>query len=411
MIRGGCRARRGRMPAPGEAHGRLADRGRTWRRRSAPVRSYASDADVRADIARGTPRQRRSWRGLTTLTFARPVSAQTLAAGVEPVGAVEVGFHVSGPPAGQGDRGSVGAAGAAGHDSAPRSEVSARCGRDRSRRGVDPCGGASCWCGSLACVAARHDASAQVRRPAPGRAGTCRVTPLLETTPRRPAPDVRAALQVTLPEGFHTNSNKPRDPLLIPVRVTFGSAAGRRHRRRAGLPRSDRLRTARRRATASGVRARVRHRRAVRRREQTRAGRDRGAGALLRYQACDETMCYLPSRVLQRVDSSRSATSRARSNTHAVFGAIVLGRGEPPTIATKPYAPPVTADGAHRRLPRDAVGALDAFVEKGRPPAISASTTSSPSSRTLKTASARTGCSRAAVRSRSCCSCCSADWR
>src|SRR5438045_6975455 len=35
---------------------------------------------------------------------------------------------------------------------------------------------------------------------------------------------VRAALQVKLPEGFHVQSNKPRDPSLIPTTLRFDAA-------------------------------------------------------------------------------------------------------------------------------------------------------------------------------------------
>src|SRR6478672_7305696 len=47
------------------------------------------------------------------------------------------------------------------------------------------------------------------------------VTPILETTAARPGSKVHGALQVHLPEGYHANSNQPRDPNLIPITVTF----------------------------------------------------------------------------------------------------------------------------------------------------------------------------------------------
>ena len=51
------------------------------------------------------------------------------------------------------------------------------------------------------------------------------VTPLVEG-PARPGSRVRAALKVTVPEGLHTQSNKPRDPLLIPTSLTIDAPAG-----------------------------------------------------------------------------------------------------------------------------------------------------------------------------------------
>ena len=47
------------------------------------------------------------------------------------------------------------------------------------------------------------------------------MTPIVEVAQAAPGSVVHAALQVHLPEGYHTNSNKPRDPNLIPVTLTF----------------------------------------------------------------------------------------------------------------------------------------------------------------------------------------------
>jgi hypothetical protein len=44
------------------------------------------------------------------------------------------------------------------------------------------------------------------------------VTPLVEANGARAGSDARVALQVTLPDRFHVQSNKPRDPNLIPPR-------------------------------------------------------------------------------------------------------------------------------------------------------------------------------------------------
>ena len=46
------------------------------------------------------------------------------------------------------------------------------------------------------------------------------VVPLIESTAIRAGSSVRAALQVTLPEGLHTQSDKPRDPTVIPTVLT-----------------------------------------------------------------------------------------------------------------------------------------------------------------------------------------------
>src|SRR3954470_3451105 len=63
-------------------------------------------------------------------------------------------------------------------------------------------------------------ANAQLRRP---RAD---VAALVERPAVRAGDVARAALRVSLPEGLHTQSNKPRDPLLIPTELTIDVPAG-----------------------------------------------------------------------------------------------------------------------------------------------------------------------------------------
>ena len=60
-------------------------------------------------------------------------------------------------------------------------------------------------------VATSH---AQVRIP------RAEVTPLAGADAAAAGEPARLALQVTLPEGFHVNANKPRDPSLIPIVLT-----------------------------------------------------------------------------------------------------------------------------------------------------------------------------------------------
>ena len=73
-------------------------------------------------------------------------------------------------------------------------------------------------CGAVLLCGAVVDA--QPRRP------RAEVTPLIESTAVRAGTPVRAALRVVLPEGLHTQSNKPRDPLLIPTVLTIDAPAG-----------------------------------------------------------------------------------------------------------------------------------------------------------------------------------------
>jgi DsbC/DsbD-like thiol-disulfide interchange protein len=63
-------------------------------------------------------------------------------------------------------------------------------------------------------------AQAQMMRP---RADT---TTLVATDGVHAGSEARIALRVTLPEGLHVQSNKPRDPNLIPTVVTFDPTGG-----------------------------------------------------------------------------------------------------------------------------------------------------------------------------------------
>src|SRR4051812_49869798 len=69
-----------------------------------------------------------------------------------------------------------------------------------------------CALGTLGVLGPR-DANAQLKRP------RAEVAPLVGS-------DGRVALRVSLPEGLHTQSNKPRDPLLIPTELTIDAPSG-----------------------------------------------------------------------------------------------------------------------------------------------------------------------------------------
>src|SRR5947207_14210769 len=62
--------------------------------------------------------------------------------------------------------------------------------------------------------------SAQLRRP------RAELKPLAENDGVRRGGPLRLALEVSLPEGLHTQSDKPRDPLLIPTSLTIDAPAG-----------------------------------------------------------------------------------------------------------------------------------------------------------------------------------------
>ena len=121
------------------------------------------------------------------------------------------------------------------------------------------------------------------------------LTPLVAQASAHPGDRVRLALVVTLPPEFHVQSNAPRDPTLIATVLTVEPAPGRASRR-GRLSRPRRLQDGRRRAAARRVSPRVRARR------RDRAAGEGYAGPLqipgqLRYQACNDRLCFAPSTV------------------------------------------------------------------------------------------------------------------
>ena len=55
---------------------------------------------------------------------------------------------------------------------------------------------------------------------------TADVSPIVGSDGVYPGTDLRVALQVMLPEGFHVQSDAPRDPSLIPTVLTVEPPAG-----------------------------------------------------------------------------------------------------------------------------------------------------------------------------------------
>jgi thiol:disulfide interchange protein DsbD len=190
------------------------------------------------------------------------------------------------------------------------------------------------------------------------------VTPILDTTTVRPGSTVHAALQVHLPEKYHTNSNQPRDPNLIPITVTFDPPpAGVAFTEVVFPPAAD---LAQRGADqplrvfsgdfAIGVALTV---------APTVAPGTIELPATLRYQACDEVACYAPTRV--PVKWSLTVANAAGPKQHEeVFKKIAFGSGEAPKVAATAAAVPTLVPSASR-LPivTDEIAALDRFTVKG----------------------------------------------
>jgi len=121
---------------------------------------------------------------------------------------------------------------------------------------------------------------------------------------------VRVALKVSLPEGLHTQSNKPRDPLLIPTELTVDAPAGITVKEIV-WPASTDLKQAGQdqplavfeQTFAIGVQLAI---------APTVAPAKYAVPLHLRYQACDANLCYPPStasaprRVAGRIGRTRA---------------------------------------------------------------------------------------------------------
>jgi thiol:disulfide interchange protein DsbD len=193
---------------------------------------------------------------------------------------------------------------------------------------------------------------AQVRRV------TADVTPLIESDGVHPGGIVRTALVIRLPEGYHVNSNAPRDRSLIPTVLTIDPPAGVSV---AGIvyPAPTDL-------TQAGQPQPL----AVFEREFTigvrfALPRDEAVGeivvpARLRYQACDANMCYIPATVETRWALRVVPASTPIAKQHGdVFDGIAFGRGEAPSSA-------VPADrGRGEMHDQGAISRLDDFTVLG----------------------------------------------
>ena len=178
------------------------------------------------------------------------------------------------------------------------------------------------------------EAHAQLLRPP-----SAEVTSLLAADGVRPGTGVRAAIRVSLPEGLHTNANKPRDPSLIPIVLSVDAPAGILVEEIVYPEPTD--------LVQQGVDEPL----AVYEQEfligvQLNAASDLPPGeiavsASLRYQACDERVCYIPATVptgwaLTVVSAGETVAAR---NPEA-FAGIPFGTGAAPPAPVAVDAPP-----------------------------------------------------------------------
>ncbi len=199
-------------------------------------------------------------------------------------------------------------------------------------------------------------AYAQLKRP------KADVTAITETDGVRAGGPARVALTVSLPEGLHTQSNTPRDPLLIPTELTIDAPAGVTVGEIVFPPSTDLKQAGQdqplavfEQTFAIGVQLAIA--------SSVPAG-DLVVPAHLRYQACDATMCYAPTSAAVEW-TLRIAASTGVAGHPEVFGKIAFGRGQKPAAANADSGLRNADSGKKTDDPAAALVKLDQFAVQG----------------------------------------------
>lgn len=130
--------------------------------------------------------------------------------------------------------------------------------------------------------------SAQAGRP------RAEVTPVVETASVRPGETVRFSLKVRLPEHVHVQAHEPRDPSLIPTVLTVEAPPGTTVEAITYPPPTELAQAGRRETLAVlGPEFAIDLRIVV---PATAAAGDLAVPAVLRYQACNDSVCFPPAR-------------------------------------------------------------------------------------------------------------------
>jgi thiol:disulfide interchange protein DsbD len=167
-------------------------------------------------------------------------------------------------------------------------------------------------------------AAAQSARP------KATVTPLVQG-PAHPGSAARVALKVSVPEGLHTQSNKPRDPLLIPTTLKVDAPANVTVEEIVWPPAVDLKQVTGDKPLAVfereflvGVTLSL---------SRSIAPGDLPVRGQLRYQACDVNLCYPPVTTdVEWIVHVVPGTSPVRPDAAqaAAFAGIAFGSGEKP---------------------------------------------------------------------------------
>jgi len=190
-------------------------------------------------------------------------------------------------------------------------------------------------------------------------------TPVVGSDSVHAGTDVRLALQVSLPQGFHVQSNKPRDPLLIATELTVEPPAGVSvaevvfptpvDLKQAG---ADQPLAVFEQNFLVGVRVAV----------ASGAAGEIVVPARLRYQACNDTTCFAPTNLttqwtLKVVPAGIPITPIH----HDVIDRIAFGGGEAPASSPAPGAvvAPRSSVSSQTQTTGDELSKLDRFSVLG----------------------------------------------
>ncbi|MGD9902775.1 MAG: thioredoxin family protein [Vicinamibacterales bacterium] len=191
------------------------------------------------------------------------------------------------------------------------------------------------WACALLFVAVTAvDSAAQLRRP------RAEVVTLAETDVVRPGSSVRLAVRVTLPEGLHVQSDAPKDPSLIPTVLTLEPPAGVAVTEIVFPEATDF-------AVAGideplkvfehefyiGIQVAV---------ASTVPDGQLALPATLRYQACNDQLCFAPATAEAPWHLTVAASQRPETTHAEVFAALPFGTGK---------APAAPASGAASAVP------------------------------------------------------------
>jgi thiol:disulfide interchange protein DsbD len=170
------------------------------------------------------------------------------------------------------------------------------------------------------------------------RAPEAAITPFVETEEVRPGGTTRVALRVSLPEGLHVQSDRPRDPSLIPTVLTVELPAGVRVGQLVYPHPTDFAQQGQNQPLAVFEREFVVG-------AELAIGPDLPPGDLviparLRYQACDDKVCFRPitATITWTVRVGKSARSAAPS-TKDVFDRLSEGRRTEVPLLDVPATP------------------------------------------------------------------------